>query len=213
MVAILPDTTLVRIGELLSTELDDETVLMSIEAGRYYGMAGTGGTQLLDLVTRQTLANPIAGGYGDSLSELLGRDFPNWSVGVNFTYPIGNRTARNSRVRAQIAAEQYAAVLRRAELQIASEVRTVARAVETNFKRVATTRAARTLQTRRLDAEEKKFAAGMSTNFLVTQAQRDLALSEVSEIRAIADYNKSLVDFERVQEAGVSGGNGIISLR
>ena len=53
----------------------------------------------------------------------------------------------------------------------------------------------------------------MSTNFLVTQAQRDLALAEVSEIRAIADYNKSLVDFERVQEAGLSGGNGIISVR
>ena len=78
---------------------------------------------------------------------------------------------------------------------------------------VATTQSARTLSQRRLDAEEKKFAAGMSTNFLVTQAQRDLALAEVSEIRAIADYNKSLVDFARVQEAGVGGGNGLISVR
>jgi HAE1 family hydrophobic/amphiphilic exporter-1 len=78
---------------------------------------------------------------------------------------------------------------------------------------VATTRSARTLQARRLDAEEKKFAAGMSTNFLVTQAQRDLALAEVAEIRAIADYNKSLVDFERVQESGLSGGNGLITVR
>ncbi len=90
---------------------------------------------------------------------------------------------------------------------------TAARAVETNFKRVATTKSASTLQQRRLDAEEKKFAAGMSTNFLVTQAQRDLALAEVAEIRAIADYNKSLVDFERVQESGLSGGNGLITVR
>jgi len=115
--------------------------------------------------------------------------------------------------RAQIAYDQYSAVLRRAELQIASEVRTAARAVETNFKRVATTRSARTLQVRRLDAEEKKFAAGMSTNFLVTQAQRDLALAEVAELRAISDYNKSIVDFERVQESGLSGGNGLITVR
>ena len=42
----------------------------------------------------------------------------------------------------------------------------------------------------------------MSTNFLVTQAQRDLALAEVNELRAIADYRKSVVNFERVQEAG-----------
>ncbi len=185
----------------------------SLDLVAAYGTTGTGGTQLLDLVTRQPLAKPIAGGYGDSLSELAGRDFPSWSVGLNFTYPIGNKAAKNSAARAQIAYDQYSALLRRAELQIASEVRTAARAVETNFKRVATTRSARTLQLRRLDAEEKKFAAGMSTNFLVTQAQRDLALAEVAELRAISDYNKSIVDFERVQESGLSGGNGIISLR
>jgi hypothetical protein len=34
----------------------------------------------------------------------------------------------------------------------------------------------------------------------VFQAQRDLATARTSEIRAIADYNKSLVDFEAVQE-------------
>ena len=66
------------------------------------------------------------------------------------------------------------------------------------------------LQERRLDAETKKFAAGMSTNFLVTQSQRDLAIAEVAELRAIADYRKSLVNFERVQEAGTGGGGGTV---
>jgi Coenzyme PQQ synthesis protein D (PqqD) len=41
MIPIRPETMLVRSGELLSTDLDDETVLMSIEAGSYYGMEGT----------------------------------------------------------------------------------------------------------------------------------------------------------------------------
>ena len=48
----------------------------------------------------------------------------------------------------------------------------------------------------------------MSTNFFVTQAQRDLAQAEVNEVRAIADYRKSLVTFERVQEAGIGSGGG-----
>jgi outer membrane protein TolC len=60
------------------------------------------------------------------------------------------------------------------------------------------------LAERRLDAEQKKFAAGLSTNFLVTQAQRDLALAEVAHLRALGDYRKSLVNFERVQLAGGS---------
>ena len=178
-----------------------------------YGGAGTGGTQLRDLSTGLVLPTPIPGGYSDALSEMVKLGYPTWVVGVNFSYPLFNKVAKNSAARAQIAADQYQVVLRRAELQIASEVRTASRAVETNFKRVATTRSARTLQQRRLDAEEKKFAAGMSTNFLVTQAQRDLALAEVAEIRAIADYNESLVDFERVQEAGLTGGNGLITVR
>ncbi len=50
------------------------------------------------------------------------------------------------------------------------------------------------LSAQRLDAEEKKFAAGMSTNFLVTQAQRDLALAEVNELQSIADYRKSIIE-------------------
>jgi outer membrane protein len=178
-----------------------------------YGTAGAGGTQLRDLQSNALLATPIQGGYGDALSEVVGRDFPTWNIGVNFSYPIFNRVGKNSVARGQLALDQYRAQLRRVELQIANEVRTASRAVETNFKRVATTQSARTLQQRRLDAEEKKFAAGMSTNFLVTQAQRDLALAEVSEIRAIADYNKSLVDLERVQESAVGGSTGLISVR
>ncbi len=185
----------------------------SLDLFANYGTVGAGGTQLRDLQSGAPLATPLTGGYGDALSEVVGRDFPTWNVGVNFSYPIFNRVGKNAAARGELALEQYRSVIRRSELQIASEVRTASRSVETNFKRVATTQAARTLQQRRLDAEEKKFAAGMSTNFLVTQAQRDLALAEVAEIRAIADYNKSLVDFQRVQEAGLSGGNGLISVR
>jgi hypothetical protein len=36
-----PEDKLVRAHEILSTELDQETVLMSIDAGAYYGMGDT----------------------------------------------------------------------------------------------------------------------------------------------------------------------------
>jgi hypothetical protein len=48
----------------------------------------------------------------------------------------------------------------------------------------------------------------MSTNFFVVQAQRDLRDAQNTELRALADYRKSLVTFERAQEApGGSNGN------
>jgi outer membrane protein TolC len=133
---------------------------------------------------------------------VFGRDFPTWTLGFNISYPIFNRQADAAEARAEVTREQSRANLRRLEMQVTAEVRSAARAVETNLKRVESTRAARVLQERRLDAEEKRFAAGMSTNFFVTQAQRDLALAQVAELRAIADYRNSIVNFERVQEAG-----------
>jgi hypothetical protein len=45
----------------------------------------------------------------------------------------------------------------------------------------------------------------MSTNFLVTQAQRDLGDARVAEIRAVLAYRQSLIEFDRVQEAGTAG--------
>lgn len=175
-----------------------------------YGGVGIGGTGLVRDGFGGPVVETVPGGYGDALSGVFDRDFPTWTLGVNLSYPLGNRQAKASAARARISKDQALASLNRLEMQIAQEVRAAGRDVQSNFKRVESTRAARVLQERRLDAEEKKFAAGMSTNFLVTQAQRDLADASVAEIRAGLDYRKSLIEFERVQQAGIGAGSGIV---
>ena len=178
-----------------------------------YGGQGVGGTQLIRDGFGGPVIDTVPGGYGDALSSAFGNDFPTWRVGVNLSYPIRNRQAKAASAQARIDKEQALVAYRRLELEVAAEVRNAARAVVTNFKRAEATKAARVLQEQRLDAEEKKFAAGMSTNFLVVQAQRDLALAEVTEVQSIADYRKSLVTFDLVQEAGLigAGGSAILS--
>jgi HAE1 family hydrophobic/amphiphilic exporter-1 len=146
------------------------------------------------------------------VSEVFGFDFPTWTVGFNVSYAIPNRSAKANAATAQLSKEQTLASYRRLELQVAAEVRTAARGVDSGFKRVASSQAARRLFTERLDAEEKKFAAGMSTNFFVTQAQRDLAEAEVAELRAVADYRKSVINYQRVQEAGVGSSGAALVL-
>jgi outer membrane protein len=178
-----------------------------------YGGAGAGGTQLIrDPPLGGPVVDTIPGGYGDALSEVFGFNFPTWTLGFNISYAIPNRAAKAGAAQARINKDQALASFRRLELQVAAEVRTAARGVETGFKRVQSTQAARELMAQRLDAEEKKFAAGMSTNFFVTQAQRDLAQAEVDQLRAVADYKKSVINFQRVQEAGVSGSGAVAVL-
>ena len=189
----------------ISLDFARNQTLPALDLEASYGGIGVGGTGLIRDGFGGPVVDTIPGGYGDALSQVLGRDFPTWSVGVRVSYPLLNRRAKGNAAVARLAKERAELSLRRLEMQVAREVRSAARRVTTDFQRVDSTRAARVLQARRLDAEEKRFAAGMSTNFLVTQAQRDLAFAEVSELQAIADYRKSLIEFDRVQEAGLGG--------
>ena len=126
-------------------------------------------------------------GFGSVLDQLFGSDYPTWAVGVSVSLSARPErptrpTTRGARLeRAQ--AEQRRRARKRASIQ---QVRDAAWKVEMNAKRIETTRAARELAEQRLDAEQKRFEVGMSTSFLVIQAQRDLAQAETNELSARA---------------------------
>jgi outer membrane protein TolC len=147
--------------------------------------------------------------FGSVLGDVFTSAFPTWSFGVTMSYPLGTSTSEANLARARLQYSQAETSLRNMELQIVTQVRDAGRQVTTNQKRVDSARAARELAERRLDAEQRKFAAGIQISFFVFQAQRDLSQARTSEIRAIADYNKSLVDFEAIQETSLGGGVGV----
>jgi outer membrane protein len=175
-----------------------------------YNSTGVGGTQLVRDPTSPVFPPPVIGeinrSYGDVMQDVLSSAFPTWQLSLNVTYPIGYSNADASLTRTRIEKNQSEIALRQSELNVATQVRDAARQLEANAKRVAATRAARTLAERRLEAEEKKFAAGMSTSFEVFQAQRDLSSAANNELRAVLDYNQSQVDFETVQIAPIGAG-------
>jgi outer membrane protein len=171
-----------------------------------YGLSGQGGTKLnFGPGFPPPVIGEINEGFGTMMNRLFANDYHNWSIAVQFSYPIGNGSAEATLARSRLQLTQAQVQLENLELQVATSVRDVARNVETNQQRVASTGATRRLMERRMEAEQKKFAAGLSTNFLVFQAQRDLADAQYSELVALLDYNKSLVDLETVQEAPTAG--------
>jgi outer membrane protein len=178
-----------------------------------YNATGLAGTQLVR--GSGSFPPPVIGevqrGYSDLLGDVFGSAFPTWRFSANVSYPIGQSTADASLARTRLETRQSQTNLRNLELQVATQVRDAARQLVANSKRVDATRASRVLAERRLEAEEKKFAAGMSTSFLVFQAQRDLAQARNTELRAVLDYTTSQVDFETVQVAPVTGSTGFTS--
>jgi outer membrane protein TolC len=185
--------------------------LPDVQANVNYGLAALGGTRLPTTgfpglpVDPTTPTGPVEKSYASVLRDLLGLNSPSWTATLNINYPIGTSQAEANLARTRLQYNQAQTRLKNQQLQVGTQVRQQARNVQTNQQRVQSTRASRELQERRLDAEQRKFQAGTSTSFLVFQAQRDLSQARNNELRAILDYNQSVVDFETVQEVPLNG--------
>ena len=169
-----------------------------------FRLQGQGGTQLVSTLLGGPAAFEIPGGYGDALAHLAGVDYPDWTVQLQLTYPLGQNAQRAAHARAQLQLRQTRAQLRQLELQIATEVTSAAVRIESVQERIDAARAARELAEEQLAAEERKFEVGTSTNFFVVQAQRDLATARDTELRAILDYQNAVIEFERAQQTSLS---------
>ena len=188
---------------LLKSQRDSS--LPDVDALVSYGASGLGGTQWnlvgggLDQRRDGILFD---GGYGNAMSSLWGRDYPNWQFALNVNYPIGGNAAEAQAARTRLLIQQNQAQIRASELTVATEVSNAALQVTNSVEGLAAARAARELSQRRLDAEMSRFEVGMSNNYQVVQMQRDLREAQNSELRALLNYRKALVEYDRVQQAG-----------
>jgi outer membrane protein len=167
-----------------------------------YGLVGLGGSQLITQGTgvNRTVIGSIPGGYIDALSSLAHTAFPRWTVQMNFSYPLGQSSQEAAVARARVQLNQVNAQMKQIELQVATDVTNAAISARNAAEAVQAAQAARELSQKKLEAEQSKFEVGMSTNYFVVQAQRDLADARNSELRTILNYRKSLVELERLQQ-------------
>jgi outer membrane protein TolC len=135
--------------------------------------------------------------YSDSLYQVRSFDYPNWTVGLNFSVPIFNRTARANAAVAATDLELARTNLALLKQNLAVEVRAAARNVDTAVRSVAAARKARELAERNLDAERKKFDNGMTTSFTVAQVQNDLTSARSNELLAVAGHLKALTAWHK----------------
>lgn len=154
------------------------------------------------------IAGRFIGGYGTSLKNLFGFDFPTYTTGVNFSFNFRNRSAKAALGRVLATERQLKAQDRTLQQTIQVEVRNALQAVTSARQRVEATRAARVAAETQLRGEEQRYAAGLSTTFLVLDRQNRLSLARGNEIRALTDYNKAISDVQRVMGTTLTA-NGI----
>ncbi len=140
-------------------------------------------------------------GYLDAVRQIGDRLLPAWNVQVAVSYPIGTSSQDATLARSKVQYQQTLAQLRALELTVATDLTNQAMTVQSAFQQVQTAAASRALSQKRLEAEQSKFEVGMSYNYNVVLAQRDFTDAQNSELLAILNYRKALVDFQRKQEA------------
>jgi hypothetical protein len=178
--------------------------LPDVRVNASYQASGLGGTQVLRTGGFPgTIVGPgDTTGYANVLGQLFSHDYPTWVVGLSVNYPIGQSIEESNYARGKLERVQADERLKGDQSRAIQQIRNASYQVDMNAKRIETTRAARELAEQRLDSERKRLDVGMSTSFLVIQAQRDLAQARTNELGAVLSYDLSLVDFEALQQAG-----------
>jgi outer membrane protein TolC len=175
-----------------------------------YQANGLGGTQVLRTGGFPgTVVGPgDVTSFGAILNQVFRRDFPTWTFGVNVSYPLGQSAEDASHARTLLERAQAQQRIKSAEAKAIQQIRDAAWRIEMNARRIETARAARALAERRAEVERQRFDVGMSTSFLVIQAQRDLSQARTNELAAVLAYDLALVNFEAIQQAPPAGQGG-----
>ena len=180
-----------------------------------YGLNGLGG----NIFTTNRITDPITGisttsatllqrsGYFDALRNISGLDAPTWTLGLTFAYPLGASAQEATVARSKLSLQQTEVNLKALELQIATDVMNAGLTVQSSLESVQATVAARELALKRLEAAQSKADVGMATNYEVVQAQRDFADARNAELRAILNYRKAQVEWDRLQETTLTASN------
>jgi len=130
-------------------------------------------------------------------SDLAGAKYPGYTVGLKLSMPLENNAASGGLAAARANLRNSELGLRDQELSITLDVRTAIRNVESTEKGVKAAAKTRYFQEKNLEAEQKKFDNGMSTNFTVLQIMTNLDAARSAETQAQINYANAVTAMEK----------------
>ena len=139
----------------------------------------------------------IPGGFTDSQSQIFHNSFPTYTAGLNLTLPIRNRAAQADNARAELYRRQAQVQYQQLQNSVAVSVRNAQIALQQDRAQVDAAVVATRLGKDTLAAEQKKYQLGASTSYQVVLRSRDLTTAEGNELRARANLQEALVNYDQ----------------
>jgi outer membrane protein TolC len=136
--------------------------------------------------------------FGSGLQKVATAEEPAWGIGVQLSYPLGNRAAENDYIKSRLALEQAQTQMQSLEAGISKDVKAAIRLLSSSYKQLEVTSRGRAYAEDRLRAFEKKNAVGLATTKDVFDVENDLVTAKGNQIQAVVDYNNAITQLWRV---------------
>jgi outer membrane protein TolC len=181
----------------INNQVDRNLKKWQVDAVGAFGTVGVSGPQTLSL-TGQPLIDPsMVGSAGTAYKTLFTKGFTNWFIGFNIQIPLKNRSLEGQIGQLDVQKKQLLMNRKSEEQKISVQIRNAFEDLESNKQKVDAAKVARQLAEIQLDAENKRFKAGATQNFILLQRQRDLSAAEGAELQALVAYKKSIIALEQ----------------
>ena len=140
----------------------------------------------------------LDGNYGDAFADMGSTRYPVWSVGINFSVPLGNNSARADVAASRLAASQARTQLAATEESAALEVRTALRALASAREQIGVTEQGVTAAEVVVASYRKRQQLGLATTkdvldvvAILTQAKENLSVARASYQSAFTNLWKA----------------------
>ncbi len=144
------------------------------------------------------LSSPFYGNFGTSIPSALGFDYVDYNVRLNIEMPLWrNRTNEAALAQIVINERRLNSQMKNQQQLVMVDVRNAYEGMQTQKKALDAARVSRQLAEEQLAGENKRFEAGLSTNFEVLQYQNDLSDARVREIQALINLEKAITALQR----------------
>jgi outer membrane protein TolC len=137
--------------------------------------------------------------FRDTFNQFNEGNRPFYSYGVQLSTPLSNVGPRNQYKAGKVTMQQLLLQLKQFEQNIMVQIDNAVKQVQSAYESVSATRQARIYAEAALDAEQKKYAVGKSTTFIVLQLQNTLTANRAQEIRSLANYYEALVNLAQAE--------------
>jgi outer membrane protein TolC len=181
----------------ISSSFEQNQKKWQLDAVASFGTVGVAGPQSYTSTGQPIIDPSLVGGVGSAYSSLFTQGFKNWFIGFNIQVPLKNRSLDGQIAQLKVQNNQLVMNRKNQEQKIAVQIRNAVDDLEGNKKQVEAARTSRELAEVQLDAETKRFNAGMSQNFLLFQRQTDLSTAQGAELQALVAYKKSIITLEQ----------------